>query len=306
MRKLLFLFLLLPQFLFATEEPQTVDTLATAEEEVDNTYLLDSINGSQGMVFLEEAHAYINVPEGYCYLSKEKANHLLSDYWGNPVSDFILGCLVTDSAKIYKDVEVAFMFFFEDCGHVKDEDASSYSYDEILKDLQKDVAERSEERVKQGYDACELVGWAAQPVYDSEKKILYWAKHLRFGNNGLEEASDTAYYDETLNYDIRILGREGILTLRAIADMEDLPVVDEMKSIIIENTHFNEGYTYADFNPATDHIAEWGIGALVAGKVLAKAGILAKCSAFLLKFWKPIAIALGALFTFLFKRKKRE
>ncbi|MCQ2219469.1 MAG: DUF2167 domain-containing protein [Paludibacteraceae bacterium] len=295
MRRILYLFLLIPQLLWAGEDNQETDSLATAIEEYD--YMHDSIVGKRGLVFMEEAHAYINVPEGYCYLPKNEANHLLA-VWGNPENDEILGALVADSCKIYYDVEVGFMFFYEDCGYVSDEDANSYSYDEILKDKQAQAAEWSEERVKSGFDSYELVGWATAPVYDSEKKALYWAQHLRF--HGEEEDN------EVLNYDVRILGRNGILTINAVASMDDLAKVEELKKLIIENSHFNEGYTYADFNPSTDHIAEWGIGALVAGKVLAKAGILAKLGTLLLKFWKPLVLAVGALITFLVKRRKEE
>ena len=65
---------------------------------------------------------------------------------------------------------------------------------------------------------------------------------------------------------------------------------------------FNEGNTYADFDPDIDEIAAYGIGGLIAGKVLAKVGLLAGLLKFvkvigigLAKFWKPIAIGLVAL-----------
>lgn len=54
---------------------------------------------------------------------------------------------------------------------------------------------------------------------------------------------------------------------------------------------FNDGYRYGDFNPSVDEVAGWTIGGLVAGKVLAKAGLFAV----ILKFWKFIAIGVVAL-----------
>ena len=68
---------------------------------------------------------------------------------------------------------------------------------------------------------------------------------------------------------------------------------------------YADGNKYGDFNPEIDEVAAWTIGGLVAGKVLAKAGLLAA----ILKFWKLIAIGLVAAGSFvwrLIRGKKRE
>ena len=65
---------------------------------------------------------------------------------------------------------------------------------------------------------------------------------------------------------------------------------------------YSEGNQYDDFNPEIDEVAAWTIGGLVAGKVLAKAGILA----LLLKNIKLIGldiVALGGAIWKWFKRK---
>ena len=43
--------------------------------------------------------------------------------------------------------------------------------------------------------------------------------------------------------------------------------------------------TYSEFNPDIDTVAAYGIGGLIAGKVLAKAGVLAAGLVLLKKFW---------------------
>jgi len=73
--------------------------------------------------------------------------------------------------------------------------------------------------------------------------------------------------------------------------------------------NFTEGNRYADFNPDIDKVAAYGIGGLIAGKVLMKAGILAKIGLILAKFWKLIAIGVVAFFAGirkLFGGKKSE
>lgn len=263
----------------------------------------DTIVGQTGRVDLKEANAYINVPEGYLFLDNEAANHLLVDYWDNLRDEDILGALVTDSAKIYYNLETIFLVYYEDCGYVKDDDASTIDYDDLLKDLQEETKESNEEREKAGLEPVELVGWAATPYYDANEKTLYWAKRFAFGSD-----EDTVKH-ESLNYDIRILGRKGMLTMKAVAGVEDLPAVEEMKGVLLKGTSFTEGNTYADYNSATDHVAEFGIGALVAGKLLAKVGILAKLGVFFAKFWKLIVVAVAAVvgfFTKIFGKKKED
>ena len=141
-------------------------------------------------------------------------------------------------------------------------------------------------RSENGYPRLSLKGWAKPPFYDQVNKKLHWAKEFNTG----EEPN-------TLNYDIRILGRKGHVSLNAISTMDYLDEVDAHIDDVIYSVNFTEGNRYADFNPKMDKVAAYGIGGLIAGKVLAKAGILAKLGVFAAKFWKLIVvgfIALGA------------
>ena len=65
----------------------------------------------------------------------------------------------------------------------------------------------NEEREKQGFERVTLIGWAEPPSYDAAAHKLYWAKELAFADNP----------DHTLNYNIRVLGRRGVLVLNAYA-----------------------------------------------------------------------------------------
>jgi len=102
---------------------------------------------------------------------------------------------------------------FPDDGYVSDEDASKIDYKEMLADMQKETREENAQRKEAGYETVDLIGWAVPPRYDAASKKLYWARELAFqGNDG-----------HTLNYDIRVLGRHGYLSLNAIAGMDELP-----------------------------------------------------------------------------------
>ncbi len=59
---------------------------------------------------------------------------------------------------------------------------------------------------------------------------------------------------------------------------------------------FEEGSRYVDFDPDVDQVAAYGIGALVAGKLAAKAGLLAKFAPLLLGLKKfGIVIIAGVI-----------
>jgi len=58
---------------------------------------------------------------------------------------------------------------------------------------------------------------------------------------------------------------------------------------------FDAGQRYADFNPSTDKLAAYGIAALVAGGIAAKAGLFAKLGVILLAAKKFIILAVAAV-----------
>ncbi|MEW7280872.1 DUF2167 domain-containing protein [Aquimarina sp. 2201CG1-2-11] len=260
----------------------------------------DSINNTfdyqTGSVVLEGDLALLNVPTGYKFLNKKQAAYVLSDLWGNPPSgnEGLLGMLVKENESPV-DVSYAVEISYSEEGYIEDDDADDIDYNELLESMQEDTKSVNPERKKQGYPTIDLIGWAANPFYDQQNKKLHWAKELKF--EGEEE--------NTLNYNIRVLGRKGFINLNVIGTMGVLDDVTANLNPVLGSVNFKEGYRYEDFDSNIDEVAAYGIGGLIAGKVLAKAGFFA----LLLKFWKFIAIGLGGLFVAFKKRilgKKEE
>jgi hypothetical protein len=148
----------------------------------------------------------------------------------------------------FTDSSYAFVVTYEEIGYVKDEDAGKIDYDLLLKSIQEDEKKENEARTKAGYPEIHLVGWAQQPYYDSQRKILHWAKELKFGS---EDS------DNTLNYEVRILGRKGMISLNAVAKMYSLPLVNQNISKVLSVASFTQGNSYFDFDSKTDKIAVW-------------------------------------------------
>jgi uncharacterized membrane-anchored protein len=150
----------------------------------------------------------------------------------------------------------------------------------------------NEQREQLGYQPITLIGWASKPFYDSERKVLHWAKELKFGEDE----------NNTLNYDVRILGRKGVLVLRAVASMTSLAEVQQNITPVLSSFTYGDGNKYDEFNPDIDEVAAWTVGGLVAGKVLAKVGIFA----ILLKYIKFIGLAIAGLAGAAWKWWKRK
>jgi uncharacterized membrane-anchored protein len=175
----------------------------------------------------------------------------------------------------------AYIIQYDPMGYVKDDDANDIDYADLLTDMQKDLEESNPERQKAGYEPAYLLGWGATPYYDKSQHALHWAKLLRFGSGG----------DSTLNYNVRLLGRKGVLVLNAVASPAQLPEIKASIPGILANVGFAKGQQYTDYNAGLDEVAAYTIGGLVAGKVLAKVGFFA----IILKFWKLGILALGGL-----------
>lgn len=235
-----------------------------------------SLNYQKGVINLQSGNAVLTVPDGFKYLDEKQSYYVLTDLWGNPADSSILGLLVPENKGVLDSDSWVFTISYDEMGYVKDDDAEDIDYDDLLKDQQKEIQEANPERVKQGYEPIEFIGWASTPTYDKEKKVLHWAKELKFGDSNIH----------TLNYNLRILGRKGIFLLNAVANMREMPQVKLNIDKVIGCVEFNKGHQYADYIPDVDNVAAWTIGGLVAGKVLAKAGFFV----FLVKFWKVIML----------------
>ena len=182
---------------------------------------------------------------------------------------------------------------------MSDEDAAAIDYDEMLAQLKQEALDANDERKQAGYGTVELVGWAQPPRYDAASKRLHWAKELVFDG-------DSAH---TVNYDIRVLGRNGFLSLNAIADAADLPRVRQGMEQVLPMAQFDAGQQYADYQPGRDKAAAYGIAALVGGGLAAKAGLFAKLGALLLAGKKLVALVIVGvvgLFGRVFGKKKKD
>ena len=288
--KKIILFVLISLSITYNNFGQKIDSTQQRINEIEQSLIYKN-----GIIDLESGNAKLTVPDGFRYLDKKQSVYVLADLWGNPADSSILGMLVPSKVGVLDKNSYVFVISFEKVGYVKDDDVDDINYDDLLKEQQNEFIEANPERIKQGFETIEFIRWASTPYYDKNKKTLHWAKELKFGQNNLN----------TLNYNLRILGRKGIFSMNAVASMSELPEVKSNIDKIIGSIEYNDGERYSDFVPDVDNVAAWTVGGLIAGKVLAKVGFFA----LIVKFWKIIALAIGFIgggFWKFFSRKSKN
>ncbi len=224
--------------------------------------------------------ASIKVPEGYAFLGPDGAREFnrITENPDTGVDEYIL-------AK--DDLSWIAFFSFDPVGYVKDDE--KLDAEDLLQSVSEGTEDSNEERRRNGWDPIHVTGWSFKPQYDARIKSLEWAFRLK------GEQSQ----DETINYSTRLLGRKGVMQVLLLTSPEELQAsVSDFKATL-PGFAFNPGETYAEFR-AGDHIAEYGLAALVTGGaavVAAKKGLFAAIGVFLLKMWKLVLVGVVAFGT---------
>src|SRR5215475_6643877 len=109
--------------------------------------LVKNLKYQQGEIDLKGGLAKLTVPKEFNYLGPEDTETVLVKLWHNPPSeDKPLGMLMpAGMTPLNSNCWIVTIDYSED-GYVKDSDASKINYDDLLKKMQKGIAENNAER----------------------------------------------------------------------------------------------------------------------------------------------------------------
>jgi len=200
---------------FVTSARVSADQPQMTQEQAEA--LVASLRPQNGNIVLHDGLATLHVPEGFHFFDGADSNTVLVKLWRNPPQPNPLGMLMPADAGPLSENGWAVVITYEDDGYVTDADAEKINYSELLTEMQKGAESANPKREQAGYPPIHLVGWAKAPHYDRATHKLYWAKELKFGQST----------ENTLNYDIRMLGRGGVIVLSAVATMTQLPAIEQ-------------------------------------------------------------------------------
>lgn len=288
MKKLVFILLvLLTPFLYAEDN----STPAQVDERMQKIYEA-LIEGPKEIPILQQAT--LHLPEKFGYIPKKESMQLLKSMGNgnNPEVEGIILSLESINSGF-------FVVSYRKSGYIRDDDAKDWNADDLLKSLKKGAELMNKERKAMGIPELEVVGWISQPWYDNLSHQLIWSAEVK---DKIEIEGDV----NGINYNTYVLGREGYISLNLVTDKNQIEMLKPTAKMLLSAMSFNEGKRYSDFNEATDHVAEYGLAALVAGVAAKKLGIFALIAAFFIKFWKLAGIALAGLWYTLKGRKPKE
>ncbi|MCU0242194.1 MAG: DUF2167 domain-containing protein [Vicinamibacteria bacterium] len=229
--------------------------------------------------------AQVQLEEGYLFAGPADTRRVL-EAMGNRTDGSEVGMIMPR----IEGQEWFMIFEWSAEGYVKDDDKDQIDKDAILKSYQEGTEAANEERRKRGIPGLHVVGWYEEPHYDTRTHNLVWAM-LAKDDKG----------EQSVNYNVRLLGREGYMSLTLVDEPAKLtqskPYVEKM----IGNFSYKSGKTYAEFKPG-DKIAKYGLAALVAGggaAAAAKLGLFGVLFKFLGKAWKLVVVGFLVVVAFI-------
>lgn len=248
------------------------------------------------LITLPNGKVQLRVPETFRYLDAAAARKVIVEAWGNPPESAagVLGMIVPANLDPAGDGGWGAVVTYSDEGHVADADAEEIDYTELLQQMQEAEAAENEARAQAGYPPLHLAGWVEPPHYLRAGHRLYWAKDLESGGQ------------HSLNYAVRVLGRDGVLELNAVANTDQIGEIKRRMEQVVAFAEFTDGHRYEQYQAGVDKTAAYGLAALIAGGAAVKKGLLAGLLLALAKFfklgtlllikgWKPVAVAAVAL-----------
>ena len=229
--------------------------------------------------------ADVKIPEGYIFADGDDTR-LLMEAMQNIVTNQELGFLAPDTLQWF------LVFEFDEIGYVKDDEKDSLDADAMLKSIMAANEAGNKEREKRGWTLFHVTGWQQPPQYNPNTQNLEWAIK---GESGGETI---------VNYNTRLLGRNGVMEVTLVADPQLLPEVMPLYQNLIAGFSYQSGHKYAEFRKG-DKIAKYGLTALVVGgatAVAAKSGLLK----YLWKGLIIVGVAVAGFFRKIFGKKKSD
>jgi uncharacterized membrane-anchored protein len=277
--------------LTASEEAQVINQLNLRLDSADKKLKFRS-----GTFSLADGRIRLQVPDDLRFINGGQSRFVLEQLWGNSPDSSVIGMIVSRKFSVNRSAhDFSFVIGYNEIGHVPDADVSKIDFPSLLSQLQQHMDAANDNRKQFGYNTMKVTGWAGEPTYDAKQNMLTWATEISV--SGTEE--------RILNYEVRLLGRSGVITISAVATMDQLARVKELLPRIVEEIQFESGFAYSDFKPERETEGTWKLEDLVTGKDPEYAGKTMSTSRKVVFSLGGLALAAGFAFS-ISKRKGRS
>jgi uncharacterized membrane-anchored protein len=252
------------------------------EAEVRAAYDALHWQNAPGSYKLPASHAVIQLPSGEAVLLGAEAERYswLSSGTEFPGTEAVLSDS-SGNAEVYYE--------WRDEGYVSDSDWEDVDGDELLAQYREGAKASNDERIANGFEPLEVVGWLEPPRYDKVSQTVTYALELKNKNGNWTNAVALR------------LGRAGYTEFTWVGPIDLFKSASGRPALLDKAlaTHsFEDGYRYQDFKEG-DKVAAYGIAGLVATALGVKfgKGLIAALIAFAIagkKIIIPAVIIAGA------------
>lgn len=236
-----------------------------------------------GTVDVGEDLAEIRLGAGHAFADGDDTRRVMAAM-GNPETSLEVGMVVPTS----EDASWFIVFEYFDVGHIRDDEKDEIDADALLESIRRGTEEGNKQRVQMGFSPLHILGWHEKPHYDEATHNLVWA---------ILGESDG---DSVVNYNTRILGREGYMSTVVVTGPQELEAVRGDVETVMSTFSYKDGRRYAEFREG-DRMAKYGLAALIAGgagAAAAKTGLLAAFGKVLAKLGKALVFVVIAVLAF--------
>ncbi|MDQ5933098.1 MAG: hypothetical protein QG574_382 [Cyanobacteriota bacterium erpe_2018_sw_21hr_WHONDRS-SW48-000092_B_bin.40] len=204
-------------------------------------------------VVLGDKLAVVKLPKEFRFVEPERAIAFLKEQGSS--GEGVLGIIAPrkDSPDMYFIV-----CRYEDCGYVTEDDADKINANDLLNTFKEANKEQNEERIAQKIQPYYVGGWAEKPRYDKASHQMIWAIEVK-------EVDSADAPADTINYNTRMLGRRGVLSMNLVVSPKELELGKQKVATLLQNVKFNKGQTYAEYVAGTDKAAGYGLAGLILG-----------------------------------------
>lgn len=257
-----------------------------------NVYAETYYNWIEGGVTVDLGNiASVDLDPDFIFLDGENTKQMAIEF-GDPVSGTEIGSIY----PMDENETWAVFFDYEETGHIKDAEKEKIDAKALLKSYKDGAEEANKER--QPGDRFYVTGWDIEPFYEEQTQNLTWSLMLEDENK-----------DSFLNYNTRLLTREGNISVVLVTDPQNVKAHKQLlDEKILPMLNIKDGNKYSDFDASTDKVADYGLSALILGgaglAVAKKAGLIGVVLVFVKKFGVVIVAGLAALWGLLRKKKK--
>ncbi|KYP15727.1 DUF2167 domain-containing protein [Flavihumibacter sp. CACIAM 22H1] len=210
-----------------------------------------------GKLRFAEQSVRMKVPSGYYFIDANQSRYILETVWGNVPDEEVLGMIVrSDFLPSEINNDYSFVISYSPTGYIPTGQTTDFDHRELLEEVQNQLQESNKKRLEKGFNALQAEKWIMVPYFDSYKKAVYWATELKV--NGSDES--------LVNYNLRLLGKNGVLKINAVGTIDQLPAIKKVLPYLLAQTSFIEGFRYEDYSPEEQSGGGMETGRIISGK----------------------------------------